>query len=240
MAVQVAPPKYWTWNTAVSSSYVFLCLAASGLSLQTYASLPGQSISLPSVCVKDKHVFFAPSTPLYFTSFSFLFTLSQNNYSSKVNNRWGLEIPDFSPRVQHPVYKDPSLSQSNPVITFAHSFFSISFNVIFPSNPWLLKQFLVRLPIKMHFALSAPCVLKVHDCHITGEEYVLWRLLLCNFLVLCYVRCLMPKYFPHYLIVKHHHSKFLPPVNYCKVISKCKFGKINPLPANVENMVSSE
>ena len=33
--------------------------------------------------------------------------------------------------------------------------------------------------------LSPSCVLQVHDCHMTGEEYVLWSLLLCNFLQCC-------------------------------------------------------
>jgi len=35
----------------------------------------------------------------------------------------------------------------------------------------------------------------------------------------------MPKYSPQYFILKHNH--FFPPVNYCKVISKCKFCKIS-------------
>lgn len=75
--------------------------------------------------------------------------------------------------------------------------------------------------------LCPPCVLQVHDCHMTGEEYVLWHLLLCNFVVLCYVRYLMPKSSRQYFILLYLQSKLFPPVHYCKVASKCKIYKIN-------------
>jgi len=41
-----------------------------------------------------------------------------------------------------------------------------------------------RLKSSSH-CLSPACVLQVHDSHTTGEQYVIWRLLLCNFLQSC-------------------------------------------------------
>jgi hypothetical protein len=68
VAIQVAATKYVTEQTEKSCPHVFLCLAASDLSLETYASLPGQSNYLLSVCVKTKRVFFAPSAASHFSN----------------------------------------------------------------------------------------------------------------------------------------------------------------------------
>ena len=137
--------------------------------------------------------------------------------------------PSSPPRVQYPVYKDPSLSQLNPVITFAHSFFNINFNVIFPSNSSLLTYFLLRLRIKIHFALSVSsmCATGAWQCHHWRTVCIITFIAVQFSTVLCYFRCVLPKYSVQYLTLKHLQSKFFPPANYCKVIFKCKNCKID-------------
>jgi hypothetical protein len=70
-------------------------LAASDLTPQTYASLPGQSSYLPSVSLRATRVLFAPLLVFMFRSFSFLFNVTRSNFLKKLITVKVSEIPHF-------------------------------------------------------------------------------------------------------------------------------------------------